>query len=348
MPIYRVKPVIPRDAADPANQRGNLGRAMRELKRRFKAIEKSMVQLVGEQSKYRKVSAANSARTVEWHPLVYFTNAKGELDTVKCATAINKTYYEYQIDTDRYNQIDNFIQRMLYESILESLSGDKPPRWFFQSYLTTAFNDGVADALQSAKNQAEPDVVGQQITQQVRAIGDDAYSPQIVQALGLVHARVFNEMEGLSDGMKADLSRTLRDGMANGFGIREITADIKKRVNVGFSRAQRIARTEILQAYRTAQRARTKEINETVYDDSPFIMRQLWFSALAATSRPWHVSRHGNVYTQQEVERFYSERANSINCLCSQSPVLVSRKTGEPVNQALIDRMKKQKERWRG
>ena len=169
-----------------------------------------------------------------------------------------------------------------------------------------------------------------------------------MQSLQLVYSRVFNEMKGLSDSMKTDLSETLTRGMASGFGIREITSDIKKRVNVGFSRAQRIARTEILQAYRTAQRARTKEINETVYDDSPFIMRQLWFSALAATSRPWHVSRHGNVYTQQEVEAFYSERGNSINCLCSQSPVLVERKTGEAVNQDLIKRMKKQKERWRG
>lgn len=344
MPIYKVKPVIPRDAADPANQRSNLGRSVRELKKRFKAIEKEMVQLVGGQSKYRKVTAANA----EWRPLVYFTNAKGELDTFKSQDAVNKTYYEYQIDTDRYNQIDNFIDRLLKRSILESLNGDKPIRWFFQSYLTKSFNDGVADALQSAKNQAEPDVVGQQITQQIRAIGDDAFSPQILQSLGLVHARVFNEMKGLTDSMKVDLAETLTRGMADGLGIREITADIKKRVGIGFSRAQRIARTEILQSYRTAQRARTKEINETVYDDSPYVMRQLWFSALADTSRAWHVSRHGNIYTQQEVERFYSERGNSIQCLCSQPPVLVNRKTGEPVNQDLIKNMKKQKERWRG
>ena len=342
MPIYKVKPVIPRDAADPANQRGNLGRAVRELKKRFKAIEKEMVQLVGEQSKYRKVTAANA----EWRPLVYFTNAKGELDTFKSQEAVNKTYYEYQIDTDRYNQIDNFIDRLLKRSILESLNGDKPPRWFFQSYLTKSFNDGVSDALQSAKNQAEPDIVGQQITQQIRAIGDDAFSPQILQALSLVHSRVFNEMKGLTDSMKVDLAETLTRGMADGLGIRDISEDIKKRVGVGFSRAQRIARTEILQSYRTAQRARTKEINETVYDDSPYVMRQLWFSALADTSRPNHVAKHGQVYTQQEVERFYSESGFAVNCLCSQSPVLVERKTSKPVNEDLQKKMIKQKQAW--
>ena len=194
---------------------------------------------------------------------------------------------------------------------------------------------------------AEPAIVGDEIAMMVRQLDSDAFNPQQVNSLGLVYSRVFNEMKGLSDSMKVDLSETLTRGMASGLGIRQITQDVAKRVGVGFSRAQRISRTEILGAYRTAQRAKTKEINETIYNDSPFVQKQLWFSALAMTSRPHHVARHSEIYSIQEVEEFYSKNGNSINCLCNQSPILVNRKTGEVVMKDLIDKMRQQKDAWR-
>lgn len=346
--LKKIRSVMPKDAADPANQKGNIGRAARALKARFQRIQKEMVSLVRDQANYRSVSAANSHKEATWKPLVYYTNAQGELDVVESSVAINTTYYEYQIDTARYNAINDFINRLLYDEILQSITGDMPPRWFFQSYLESSFNRGISDALRDIQMQSQPELVTQEIAQQIQALSPDDYSPQAIQSLGLVYARVFNEMKGLTDSMKTDLAETLTRGMASGLGIRAISADIKKRVGVGFSRAQRIARTEILGAYRTAQRARTKEVNETIFDDSPYMFKQLWFSALASTSRRWHVSKHGEIYTQQEVEQFYSERGNSINCLCSQSPVLVNRKTGEAVIKETIERMKKQKAIWQG
>lgn len=349
MKIRQIKngPVIPKDAADPAHQKSNLSREQRELKRRFERISKGMRSLVAEQSEYRTVAAANSSTSMVWHPLVYFTNTKGELDTHKSSIAVNKTtYYEYQIDLARYESINSFIERLLYTELLETYTGNKPPNWFFQSYLSSAYNDGINDAIRDIQSQSTHELVGDELARQISAITNDEFNPQSTQALGLVYGRVFNEMKGLTESMKVDLSETLTRSMADGLGIRAISADVVKRVGVGFSRAQRIARTEILGAYRTAQRAKTKEVNETVFDDSGFIFRQLWFSALAATSRKWHVSRHGSIYTQQEVEKFYSENGNSISCLCSQSPVLVNRKTGNPVIDDTINRMKKQKEAW--
>ena len=349
MKIRQIKngPVITKDAADPAHQKSNLSREQRELKRRFERISKGMRSLVAEQSEYRTVAAANSSTSNAWHPLVYFTNAKGELDTHRSSIAINKTtYYEYQIDLARYESINSFIERLLYTELLETYTGNKPPNWFFQSYLSSAYNDGINDAIRDIQSQSTPELVGDELARQISAITNDEFNPQSTQALGLVYGRVFNEMKGLTESMKVDLSETLTRGMADGLGIRAISADVVKRVGVGFSRAQRIARTEILGAYRTAQRAKTKEINETVFDDSDFIFRQLWFSALAATSRKWHVSRHGSIYTQQEVEKFYSENGNSIQCLCSQSPILVYRKTGKAVIDDTIKRMEAQKKAY--
>lgn len=341
-------PVIPRDAADPANQKGNLKRAQVELKKRFERINKAVKSLVAEQKDIQRVASANSNRMSFWQPLEFFTNSKGHLDTRKSNVAIaNKTFYSYDVSTERYDSINAFIERLLYNELLESITGRKPNNWFYQSYLSSAFNDAIRDTIQSSKNMAEPAIVGDEIAMMIRQLDADAFNPQQVQSLGLVYARTFNEMKGLSDGMRKDLYQTLTKGMANGLGIRQITQDVAKRVGVGFSRAQRISRTEIMGAYRTAQRAKTKEINKDIYGNSPFVQKQLWFSALAQTSRKWHISRHGEIYTIQEVEEFYSEAANSINCMCHQSPILVNRKTGKVVMQSLIDKMRQQKDGWR-
>ena len=301
----RAYPVIPRDAADPANQKSNLKRAQVELKKRFERINKAVKVLVTEQKDIQRVASANKMSF--WWPL----NDKGERTNEVIA---NKTFYSYDISEQRYDSINAFIDRLLYNELLESITGRKPQNWFYQSYLSSATQDAIRDTIPSSPHMAEPSIVGDAIAMMIRQLDAGAFNPQQVQSLGLVYSRVFNEMKGLTDSMKVDLSETLTRGMASGLGIRQITQDVAKRVGVGFSRAQRISRTEILGAYRTAQRAKTREINETIYDDSPFVQKQLWFSALAISSRKWHVSRHGEIYDMSEVEQFYSENGNSINC----------------------------------
>lgn len=333
-------PVMPSDAADPANQKGNLKRAQSDLKKRFERINKAMKLLVKEQKQFQSVASVNASKMSFWWPL----NNNGERTSEVIA---NKQFYSYDISTGRYDSINNFIERLLYNELLESIGGQRPQNWFYQSYLSSAYNDAVRDTIQSTKNMAEPDIVGDEISMMVRQLDADAFNPQQVQSLNLVYSRVFNEMKGLSDSMKVDLSETLTRGMANGLGIQQITRDVAKRVGVGFSRAQRISRTEIMGAYRTAQRAKTREINKDIYGNSPFVQKQLWFSALAMTSRPTHVAKHSEIYTIQEVEEFYSVAGNSINCLCNQSPILVNRKTGKVVMQSVIDKMRQQKDAWR-
>ena len=90
----------------------------------------------------------------------------------------------------------------------------------------------------------------------------------------------------------------------------------------------------------------TDSINEDVYDDSDFHMTQLWFSALSPTTRKAHASKHGTTATTQENREFYSKDGNQINCLCSQSPVLANKRTGEILQKPLQKRMEKQKEVW--
>lgn len=308
-------PVIPKNPSDPAHQQGNVGKAQRDLKKRYSVINKQMMTLVKQQKNYQSLA----------------TNA----------------YYKYEISSARYDSINLFIQQLLNEQLLGNPQGVLSNQWFFQSYLSKAFNDGVRDSIQSAKNLSDPNIVGDDISQMIRNIDEDAFNPLMINRLGLIYSRAFNEMKGLTESSRVDLAETLTRGMSDGLGISEISRNIRGRVNVSFSRAQRIARTEILNAYRTGSREQNKDINENIYSDSDWKMDLLWWSALTSTTRTTHAAKHGLVYTSQEVEEFYSKDGNAINCYCNQSPALVNRKTGEIYQKDLQEDMKEQKKEWK-
>ncbi len=306
-------PIIPRNVEDPAGQFGNLRNANAQLRKRYTSIKRSVRELIS---------------------------------TFNPTIVTNAAVYEYQLDAQRYNSINLFLQQLLYGELLDNPQGVFTNRWWLNANINSAYTDGTSDALQSSKNIAVADIVGVEISQQVRStqLEQIVFSQGFQSRVGLLRSRVFEEMKGLTDSTKTDLANTLARGMAAGKGVKALTKDVMKRVDVSFSRSKRIVRTEILNAYRTATAAETDVLNEDVYADSEWHMVQLWFSALAATSRPNHVSRHGETYSTQDTREFYSVSGNAINCLCSQSPVLASKKTGKILQEPLQERMRKAKD----
>lgn len=317
--LYRIantkvgNPIIPTSEHDPARQFGNLRSARAILRRKIKVIKSGIRQM---------------------------------LNTFEPVIVTNATRYRYDIDTAKYNSVNLFIQKLLYSELLDNQNGAFSNRWWLNANLSIAYEDGTSNALQSAKNMAQINIVGEDLSQSMRSIQLEQvlFSPAYLDRIGLVRARTFNEMLGLSDSSKSDLAETLARSMAAGKGMKEVTKDIMSRVDVVESRAWRIARTETLNAYRTASASETDNLNDSVYDDTPWKMQQLWFSALSPTTRRSHAARHGSIYTPDEVRDFYGKDANSINCLCSQSPILVNMKTGEVIQEELVSKMKKRKD----
>jgi len=308
-------PILPRNALDPAAEFGNLRNANAKAKKRYRNIQKGMRDLI---------------RGIDKRIVPDGTGG-----------IVANVSYEYIVDPVRFQSINQFIQDLLYNELLDDQQGQLTNRWWLRANLDLAIENGTEDALQSAKSMATVDVVGPELSQQMRAIQIEqiVFSPQFQNRVALVQSRVFNGMKGLADTTKADLADTLARGMARGIGVKELTSDVMDRVGVSHRRAQRIVRTEILNAHRTASREETKQLNEDVYSDSDWIMQQLWFSALAPTSRTTHIRRHGVIHTAQEDETFYFKNGNTINCLCSQSPILVNKKTGEMFQEDLLSRM---------
>ncbi|EJO9495211.1 minor capsid protein, partial [Cronobacter sakazakii] len=161
----------------------------------------------------------------------------------------------------------------------------------------------------------------------------EAYQSRLI----LVRAREFEEMKGLSNQIKADLSRVLTDGIGRGLNPREVARNITAQTDIERSRANRIARTEITTALR---RARWDE-HDQARNDLGLNVMLLHMSALSPTTRRTHALRHGHLYTSDEVREWYSINGNAINCKCTQVTVLVDEK-GVPLNSSVIDIAKKE------
>lgn len=335
--MMQIRAILPRDAKDPAHQFPNLRNSNRQLDRRYDVIQKRMNEFVRGLKSLRVNSASTYRQPTElerrerteniWEPVL----------------ATNE--YIYELDASRYMQIDRFIEQLIYEQLLGTQNGVYTPRWWLNLNLEKAYTDSIEEVVKEVNVSARTDEVSPQLSQQMSQMTPESllFSPPVQRRLGLVYARVFNEMKGLSDESKVDLAETLTRAMSDGVGIPEINKRVKKRLQVSYSRARRIARTEILNAYRSATADETRSINEELTQDENVEFRLLWFSALAPTTRRWHAAEHGEIKTREWVKDFYSRDANAINCLCAQRPILVFKKSGEPIAQkALVKRLKEQ------
>lgn len=255
-------------------------------------------------------------------------------------TSNARTYY-YQVDP---SMLETIIQKMNDVLTREYLGTSTYNRSFWMdSFVRSAYMSGANDAVDSALN-VTSQVAGEYLTEMlIEGTESSQFEAARFNRAALVGSRVFELMKGLTDQTRADLAATLSDGIERGLGVVELSDNLMKRTGVSGSRATRIIRTEVNQAYRQATRRETEVMNDDIYSGSDFELRMLWFSALSKSTRRWHARRHGRTYTPAEVDDFYARGANAINCYCSQTQVLVNTKTGEVFQKDLQAQMTEQK-----
>ncbi len=259
---------------------------------------------------------------------------------VRANNAKNNTY-TYDVSTTQLAAIYRQFETILRQQYLTGLYEFSDSYWF-QDYIRESYERGAEESIKSAKYMTTSQVAGQTLADAIAVIPETNLlsSPGRARRVALIGSRVFENMKGeVVEKGRAELASVLANGIQNGQGISEITDNLMRRVEVSGSRAQRIARTEIGQSYRASKRAETDSLNDEIYVDSEFSLKMLWFSALSSTTRKTHGRRHGRVYDVSEVQSFYSKDANEINCMCSQTQVLVDDASGEVMQAALIDSM---------
>lgn len=243
---------------------------------------------------------------------------------------VNAGKYIYDMTAVQLADLLQVVQAILDDELLE---GGSQNIWAMD-YVTAEYERGTLNAFTNLSVQS-PIYASQTTLQQL--LSSAAYQNQIASA----YVSTYSDWKGISDTARADLANVIADSIGRGINPRETASVVSKRLDVSMSKAKTIAQTEQVGALRQAQ------WNETDWTADRLGLNTglMWLSALKPTTRTWHASRHGKVYTTEEVRDFYAENGNRYNCYCSQIPVLLN-DDGSIFNEGLADKLKKERQQW--
>lgn len=250
------------------------------------------------------------------------------LNRIPSSPVVNQRY-EFRLDPERLMLMLNAAGADVDAILLE---GGESGVWFFKGYVEVAARRGVAQQFANLARQSPAYAAGR------RSLAEVLSSEPHRRRMALLAAREFEEMKGLSAGVRTTMSRTLTEGMARGKNPRVIAKELTERAGVEISRSRRIARTEVTTALR---RARMDEADDAA-EQYGLRSKEMHISALSPSTRPTHAARHATLHTTEEQRDWWSRDGNSINCKCSTVSVLVD-SSGNPLVPQVVDRAKRTK-----
>jgi SPP1 gp7 family putative phage head morphogenesis protein len=87
--------------------------------------------------------------------------------------------------------------------------------------------------------------------------------PVVVQRVEALAGRSYDDLENITTDMSARMGRTLMDGLVQGKGAEDLATDLADQVDIGRTRAEVIARTEIIRAHAEGQLQSMEEMGIT-------------------------------------------------------------------------------------
>lgn len=244
---------------------------------------------------------------------------------------VNADEYSYDLDGTALANLFQRLQEILDKWLLE---GGPTLIWAGQ-FVATEYQRGTKYAFTSLAKQSDE-------YSSRTALSELLFSPEYQRRVGIAYAQTYSDWTGISDAARADLANVISDAVARGINPRETAKIVSDRLDVSMSKAFNMAQTEQVGAYRKA----IWDENDDVQQRLGLRTKLLWLSALKATTRAWHASRHGSTYTTEEVKDFYGRAGNRYHCYCSQTPILVD-VYGNPLNTTLVERLDKERVQWK-
>lgn len=293
----------------------------RDIEERYLGIKRALKSLFDQ----RLTGREREVNSHSWHFLCHDNGADMRLYQVNAGKFI------YDMSAQELADLLEAVQAILDDYLLE---GGEQNQWAMD-YVVAEVQRGTLEAFNNLSQQSQ--YYASQTTLQ-QLLSSPGYQNQIASA----RLTTFSDWKAISDAARGDLTNIITDAVARGVNPRETASVISKRLDVSMSKAKTIAQTEQVGALRQAQ------WNETDWaaDRLGLNTGLLWLSALKPSTRAWHASRHGKVYTTEEVRDFYSEMKNRANCYCSQIQVLLT-DDGQIYNEGLADKLAAERKKWK-
>lgn len=242
---------------------------------------------------------------------------------------VNKTRYEFRTMPEVLLTMMETTGGLIDQIMLE---GGSRALWFMEGYIEPVYRRGTSISMTNIAAQSAD------YSRSRPSLESLLSSAPYQRRLGLLRAREFEEMKGLSDTVKKDLAQILTDGMGRGLNPRDIADNMVKQIPIEQRRAHRIARTEIPQSFKVARRQESRQ----AMNEFGFRIMMMHLSAMSPTTRRHHAERNATLHTIEEQQDWYAQDANSINCKCSEIETLVD-ENGEPLSTGAIDKAKQRK-----
>ncbi|CDG19992.1 conserved protein of unknown function [Xenorhabdus poinarii G6] len=308
-------PIIPRNKRDPTQSYRPVNKMFRDIENRYQGIKAALRKLFDQRLMGRTIEG-NAQRALVLHG-----------DTLY---QVNTGTFVYDMTAQQLADLLEIVQVILDDYLL---AGGKDQLWAF-SYVADEYQRGTLNAYTNLSAQSE--IYAQQTTLSF-LLSTPAYQNQVASAF----ISTYSDWTGISDAARADLSHVIAEAIARGVNPRETAAIISKRLDVSMGIAKNIAQTEQVGALRKAQWNETKWTNERLGLNTAL----LWLSALKPTTRQGHAARHGQIYTIEECEEFYSKNGNRYHCYCAQQPVVLD-DNGKLYNTGLTERLTEERQAW--
>lgn len=223
-------------------------------------------------------------------------------------------YYALNVDgVYSFRPEDSERLRLELGYVLDSelANGDQNTNWYAQ-YDKEAAAQGAAQTVANLSAMSE-------VYATARPLGVVLSSPDYQTRVQFALAKSYTHWKGLSASTQADLAQVIMLGIERGMNPKALKGIIADRLNVSRSKAAQYSQTDLTDTLRQARWAESEAAEEQLGLD----IRMLWTSALIPTTRPWHASRHGRIYSIQEVKDFYASGKEKYNCRCSTVEVLM-------------------------
>jgi len=308
-------PIVSSNKADPTQSARSVKRMFRDIENRYYQIKVALKRLFDERLTGQE--RASNTQSYAVHGYVIYQ--------------VNAGTYIYDMSAPQLADLLQRVQLILDDYLLE---GGSNSLWALQ-YVAAEYERGTQQAFTNLSVQSP--IYEQQTTLQ-QLLSSAAYQNQVAAA----YVSTYSDWLLESDRARGDLANVISDAIGRGINPRETARIISKRLDVSMAQAKNIAQTEQVGALRKAQWQETDWARERLGLNTAV----LWLSALKPTTRSWHASRHGNVYTTEEVRDFYAENGNRYNCYCSQIPVLLN-DDGSIFNKGLQNRLSQEQTAWK-
>ena len=163
--------------------------------------------------------------------------------------------FRFTRDARKVEAFDRWLQSSSEADILDRFGQDN-------EYIRRAYEGGVRAA------SADLRAIG--AIQESSAVATAVQLPVHRDQLEALFARNFGALEGMTDATANEMRRTLSEGLAVGDGPRDIARDLSDHIDaVGRTRANTIARTEVLHSH---NRARAQEYQRFGVDQVTIIL----------------------------------------------------------------------------